>query len=401
MNNPLVASIRGIPNLSHITEVNVRTGPGTNFDKAFTIAVGESGLPVNAVKPDDENKQLNGKIYQWFELQFDDGEMGWIRDDLLYIQGDGTRFGYGIVAGKSYAFALTRAVSNTSPVRRTISSLLNTRIINREPAEPETPVTPPEPLPPDVPEPQPELPDDSDLPPLTDQDRIIRTAFNVTAGFEGSGYASYQTYDQGIISYGRFQFTLQSGSLASVVNRYIKNAETRTAKALRTYQDRINDRDPSLREDDRLEALLKQAAKEDEMQDAQDSVAFDQYWSVVYDLSIEPRGIKTPLGQAMSFDIGIQHGTYHGLFTQAEQQLGVQPRSRIGANGITERQFFKQVARVRRDILYAIANRQGLPGVKRRADFWTELVDKSDWNLEGDSKGNVNILGRNVQVRNP
>jgi hypothetical protein len=398
MNNPLLASIRGIPNVPSVTEVNVRTGPGTNFDKAFQVAVGEGGLHVIQVKPDDEGKQLNGKIYQWFQLEFDDGQMSWVRDDLLYIQGDGTRFGYGIVAGKSYAFALTRVISNTSPVRRSVSSLINTRFVNPQPTEPE-----PLPVPtiPDVPEPTPDLPDASDLPPLLDQDRIIRTAFNITAGFEGGGYDSYQTYDQGIISYGRFQFTLQSGSLASVLSRYLKNTESRTAKALMQYQDRITDRDASLRDDDRLESLLKQASKEEAMKDAQDSVAFDQYWSVVYDLSIEPRGIKTPLGQSMSFDIGIQHGTYHGLFTQAEQQLGVQPRSRIGENGVTEKQFFKQVARVRRDILYAIANRQGLPGVKRRADFWTELVDNGDWNLEGDSKGNVNILGRLVQVRTP
>ena len=48
-----------------------------------------------------------------------------------------------------------------------------------------------------------------DDPQAVELDRIRRAAFNITSTFEGSKtYANYQNYDAGIISYGRFQFTL-------------------------------------------------------------------------------------------------------------------------------------------------------------------------------------------------
>ncbi len=55
-------------------------------------------------------------------------------------------------------------------------------------------------------------------------DNIKRAAFNITAAFEGGGYSSYQNYDKGVVSYGRFQFTLASGSLFTVLEQYLAQA---------------------------------------------------------------------------------------------------------------------------------------------------------------------------------
>lgn len=364
---PFTASIRpGVRD--DVTTVNVRNGPGTNFGVIMEAPTGTSNLLVRSVEPDSNNTRFGNKVYQWFEVQFSDDTTGWVRDDLIDITGDGTPFGYGVVMGKAFALELPRAE-------------IDTRRVNR-------PTSAPAPSPATITSPLPSV--------ITD--RVIKAAFNITAGFEGTGYASYQTYDSGLISYGRFQFTLASGSLARVLERFLELSMDRTADTVkRAYLQRVKDRDERLRDDRRFRMLLQHAATLPEMQMAQNEVAFSEYWQVVNDLSLVPRGIQLPLTRAMAFDIGIQHGPRHDIFATAERQLGIQPRSRV----TNEREFAKRVAQVRRQILYRIADQRGLPGVKKRADFWLNLIQAGDWELMGDEDGNIEILGRKAQVRNP
>lgn len=111
----LIAFIRGIIENPAITEINVRSGPGTSFDFVCKAAVGTSALPVVDVQADAEGKALDGKTYQWLSVTFADGQAGWVRDDLAEIVGDGTAFGYGMVAVQTHAFALQR-VTASAPV---------------------------------------------------------------------------------------------------------------------------------------------------------------------------------------------------------------------------------------------------------------------------------------------
>lgn len=364
---PLVATIRPSAN-SNIREVNVRHGPGTHFSIAFSTQVQQTGLTVLEVQMDAEQRHFGGKIFQWFKLTFPDQRVGWVRDDLVDIQGDGTRFGYEILTQPTFAFELNRGDATTPSSQREPDPI---------PAEP-TPT------------------------PTSNLDRVIAAAFNITAAFEGSGYASYQNTDRGIVSYGRFQFTLQSSNLFAVVERYIEKSNSAIAQALQNeYLARIRSHDEMLRADRRLQDLLIQAASEDVMREAQNEIAFERFWSVVYNLSVVPRNIRFPLTQAMCFDIGIQHGPRHALFTQAETALGIIARSRLGENGILETIFAQRVAEIRRDILYRIADRDNVPGVKRRADFWLEIIGTGDWNLQGDDGGLVAVFGKRVQIRNP
>lgn len=128
---PFLAVVIGIPHIPTVTEINVRTGPGTNQGLAF-----KSGLQVTTtvqdVQVDMENKGLNGKIYQWFKVVFPDSQIGWVRDDLIEIVGDGTRFGYGNVATRTLAFKLTRQAVPATPV---------VPVAPPTPAVPVTPVT--------------------------------------------------------------------------------------------------------------------------------------------------------------------------------------------------------------------------------------------------------------------
>lgn len=387
-----IATIRGIPNAPSVTEINVRSGPTTTAALVAKGPVGLTGLQVMAVMADATNAALNGKIYQWFQLIFPDGSIGWVRDDLLEIEGDLTPHGYGIVQERSFAFALTRqAVMGVGAAPAPAATPAPTPA----PAPAATPTPQPAPAPAPVATPQ--------APPAgtLDIQRIKKASFAVTAAFEGTGYAAFNNYDAGIISYGLIQFTLAAGSLYGVVEKYLAYSTSVTAQALAAYRDRIAGRDESLRHDGALKQILLEAAKEPEMQRAQDEVATVNYWDKVMEGYITPRGLVLPLSYALLFDMGVNFGTGHGFVRLAEDQLGVPRRSRPGENGITEQQLITRVAELRRDSHYNQAARDNLPGLKVRGDFWIDCIKKGDWNFVGDGAGIADVNSRKVQIANP
>jgi hypothetical protein len=370
------AKIRGIPNIPSVVEVNVRGGAGTAQPLLFKVPVGMADLPVLEVRGDVTGSALNCKVYQWFRLKFPNGQDGWVRDDLLEIVGECGDYGYSATAELSFAFALTRQSVSASSI----------------PANSTTTTTPPA----TQPQSQPPNPQAQ----IDNPDRIRKAAFAITAAFEGHGYAAYQNYDRGIISYGRFQFAL-TGGLGSVVERYLTRSNSDTAVQLRPYLPRIKAVDESLRQDTRLRDLLIGAAGEKVMQDVQDEVATENYWNRIMDLSVRPRGLQSPLAMAMLFDVGIQYGIMHSLLGMAEDDLKVPRKSRVGENGITEQQLIAQVAERRKRGLYAQAEQQNLPGLKPRADFWVTMIQRNDWGFQGDGNGQVNVNGKLIQIRNP
>ncbi|GAB4572968.1 MAG: hypothetical protein Kow0077_13880 [Anaerolineae bacterium] len=226
-------------------------------------------------------------------------------------------------------------------------------------------------------------------------------AFNITAAFEGGGYHSYQNHDSGVVSYGRFQFTLASGSLYAVLERYIAAAVSETAAALRDrYLPRVRDRDAGLRDDEDFRHLLDAAADDPAMQAAQDGVAREKYWDLVQGLSILPRNIQTALGQALIFDMAINHGPRHDMIGLAEKALGVPSKSRMPENGVQETTLIRKVAQIRQERMARLAEKWRLPGLKQRGDFWVALVEAGDWDLQGDAEGMIEVKpGRRVRVR--
>lgn len=115
---PFTATIIGIPNIPSITEVNVRSGPGTNQNLAFKTTLGVKAQILD-VQIDAEGRGLNNKIYQWFLLSFPNNLNGWVRDDLITVEGDGARFGYGTVSKPTLAFNLIRQIVTTPPATTT------------------------------------------------------------------------------------------------------------------------------------------------------------------------------------------------------------------------------------------------------------------------------------------
>src|SRR5258706_8281991 len=91
-----------------ITEVNVRSGPNRNYAALFRTIVGTSGLPVLEARADDQNAIFQGRLFQWFRVSFPNGQEGWVRDDLVQISGDGSNFGYGVIAQPTDASKVAR-----------------------------------------------------------------------------------------------------------------------------------------------------------------------------------------------------------------------------------------------------------------------------------------------------
>lgn len=118
---PFLLKVIGIPHIPSVTEVNIRSGPGTNFELVFKIPVGSTNISIIEVKKDNEDKNLQGKVYQWFRAQFSQG-VGWIRDDLVEIWGDGTGTGYPILSNPTVAHNLTRDTSTVPPGAETAAT---------------------------------------------------------------------------------------------------------------------------------------------------------------------------------------------------------------------------------------------------------------------------------------
>jgi hypothetical protein len=349
---PFLATIRGIDGNPAVREINVRSGPQTSFTLLFKAQVGQGNLPVLDAKADEKEANFQGKVYQWLLLRFPSGARGWVRDDLLAIQGDGRRLGYPLLAVATFAFSLARSG-----------------------------VVAPPPPPVDTPE------------------RVRQAAFAITSAFEGNGYAAFQNQDKGIISYGRFQFTLAAGSLITLINNYVAQSKHPAALGLRPFLPRIQAADPTLRGDTALRQLLIDAATDPIMQRLQDETAHEGFWKPIQELSVIPRGIRIPLGQALIFDIGINHGKFNHLLPKTDQSFGLTRKSNLAQNNIDERTYLQALAQFRKENLYALADKLGLRGLRVRGDFWVERIQAGDWNIQGNAAGIVLVNGKPVQVR--
>lgn len=133
--------------------------------------------------------------------------------------------------------------------------------------------------------------------------------------------SAYQTYDAGVISYGKHQATLASGNLNRVLQAYFQRSSSAVSQSLKNeYATRVAQLDASLRNDGRLKELLLQAAQEPAMNDAQDAV-FDQNFYQPAITQAQANRITSPLGLACIYDTLIQGGLSQ-ILPIVKQQLG-------------------------------------------------------------------------------
>ena len=84
-----------------------RSAPGTSSAILGVVPVNVGGYRVLAVQSDG--------THQWLKLEFDGGASGWVRDDLVDIQGDCSLLGYGILTAPTQASTLVLSAPPKSP----------------------------------------------------------------------------------------------------------------------------------------------------------------------------------------------------------------------------------------------------------------------------------------------
>jgi carboxypeptidase C (cathepsin A)/GH25 family lysozyme M1 (1,4-beta-N-acetylmuramidase)/subtilisin family serine protease len=139
------------------------------------------------------------------------------------------------------------------------------------------------------------------------QNTFHRIASDITGAFEGGKTGTLNLYDLGIISYGKHQATLHSGTLFGILQRFTELSSSPLAMKMAAYLDRVKQRDESLREDTEFIRLLKDAATEPQMDQAQDEEFGRQYWEPAKSKAAKAK-VKTALGHAIFYDTKIQGG---------------------------------------------------------------------------------------------
>jgi hypothetical protein len=119
--------------------------------------------------------------------------------------------------------------------------------------------------------------------------------------------SSLNTKDNGIISYGRHQFTLKYGSLYSVLKRYTELSQTDTSKKIADYLSRVMEINQSLKNDAAFLELLKDAAYEPEMVQAQNEVFEKDYYRTAKELA-KADGLTSVLAIVIYVDTNVQGG---------------------------------------------------------------------------------------------
>lgn len=194
--------------------------------------------------------------------------------------------------------------------------------------------------------------------------------WSITSIFEsgrpGGNPAAYQTYDAGIISYGKHQATLASGSLGRVLQAYFRRSSSPTSLVIQQeYAARIAQKDAALREDARLKELLLQAATEQAMSEAQDEI-FDQNFYQPAINQARQYNVVTPLGLACLYDTQIQGGLSI-LLPRVTEALG----GKIGGAGtaglIDETTWLRTFLQLREERLLRLADQSEARGDQTNA----------------------------------
>lgn len=224
-----------------------------------------------------------------------------------------------------------------------------------------------------------------------------RIANDITSAFEGGKPASINTYDNGIVSYGKHQATLVSGSLYAVLKRYTQLSKSSVAGQIQGYLKQVEQKDPALRKEKPFLQLLKDAAGESAMAQAQDEVFSQKYWEPARKTA-EKAGIKSALGQAIFYDTNIQGGL-STVLKRTQERLHGKP--------YTEQEFLSVFLEERRQRLLTLAEAKRKKGdlktaaalensAHSRVGSLKELAAAGDLDLRGQS-GQIS-LGRYGKV---
>jgi len=225
---------------------------------------------------------------------------------------------------------------------------------------------------------------------------VMDVAFRITGAFEGAKATSYQNKDKGIVSYGKHQATLASGTLGTILEKYIKQSKSSAAEQLSGYMDKVRRKDSSLRKDEGFKKALLAAGADPLMSTIQDQVFAQNYWPAA-EQGARADGLKSPLALVMYYDTNIQGGLETVRKRTAKSMKGKQFSE---AAFLTE---FNHQRDIRLHNLAEEAIKEGetthasyLESSRSRVTTLQQLVKAGDFQVRGDSKGMLYINGSRV-----
>lgn len=179
------------------------------------------------------------------------------------------------------------------------------------------------------------------------------------------------------ISYGKHQSTDRAGSLDKVVQRYIELGGQHAAafRPMLPYfasnkSSSEPPRGPWSEPTIAAVTLLKQAAADPKMRQAQDEVFDEVYWAPAVNICKDAK-LVTPLAHAVVYD-----GLIHGGFQVVRNRFAAVPP----AKGGDEKTWVKEYLKARRAWLMASAN-ELLRRTVYRQDAFEALIASNNWDL--------------------
>lgn len=197
------------------------------------------------------------------------------------------------------------------------------------------------------------------MPNSIDLEIARKLAFHITSSFEGGRTNSLQTADSGIISYGKHQATLASGSLERVLKDYMHRTGNPIKASLNKYKELIENRDISLRNNKQFLSLLRDAANDPKMKESQDSVFTKDYWEPVVAISKKLK-IKSSIGLAVLYDTKVQGGL---------QKIINQVAKRLAGKEVTEKIYLEAFLDTRKSYLLDLARKKTTLGDHKSAQL--------------------------------
>lgn len=236
---------------------------------------------------------------------------------------------------------------------------------------------------------------------------IMAVAFRITGAFEGGKANSYQNQDSGIVSYGKHQATLASGTLGTILQKYVDQSKSPVAKQMAAYMGKVNKKDESLRHDAGFKKLLLAAADDPVMGPIQDGVFAENFWGAA-EQGAKHDEVESPLALAMYYDTNIQGGlnavrksTAASLkgkeFTEAEwlTEFNTQRDLRLKKLVTARRKAAKESTSAQeKKSLERDAN--WIDGSRVRVTDLQKLVTAGDLQLHGDKNGKLLINQKQV-----
>jgi len=125
------------------------------------------------------------------------------------------------------------------------------------------------------------------------------------------------------------------------------------------------------------------------MYSVQVEVAYE-YFREVARISIFPRAISTPLGQAMLMGMAVNHGLLHGFIQGMEEIMGfakiingnyIKQQVHLYPGG--ERKWLHDLATTRWEQLKDEIKRKN-PGLRPRYSWWVDIINSGNFDLEGE-----------------